>query len=352
MCIFGWLILVLPPHANAFDCQQAKTKTEQMICDPSSPFGFIKSQDDELDIAYQWALMRIGDTQKLIGEQRQWLKDTRNTCPDRDCLAKAYRERLETLKERVRKPGCYTLQPIVDGQKVKPIEPVCTAMEKNLNQFCDQPPMACGLKIAPEFRQQITLPEWTPLDARASRGLIEEFIRAPWQDATSLSQQEKDALWEEDRPEIEQALAEKRLSFSSAQLDLYNLGQSQKAYRLDLGDCESKNADFANPKFWGEKIDAASIRIQFAPEVAKPLFDQYFTVEKTIFGNAFIFAGKTYSYYMHGKANYVNEDEPPAENWLEVFRNETWTNPGNNKISLSRDYICNFNYQPTQGVSK
>jgi len=51
-------------------------------------------------------------------------------CPDRECLAKVYRERLETLATLVQISGCYTLQPIKDSGKVRPIEPVCEVMEK------------------------------------------------------------------------------------------------------------------------------------------------------------------------------------------------------------------------------
>ncbi len=259
LCIAGWLMQILPAQAASFDCKKAQTKTEHMICDPSRPFGFIESQDDELNIAYQWAVMRVNDKQKLINEQRRWLKDIRNTCADRACLAKVYRERLETLAALVQTPGCYTLQPIKDDGKVRPIEPVCKAMEKNLNRFCDQPPMACGLKIAAEYRQQIILPNWIPLNTEANRRLIEKFMRAPWQDA-GITQQDKDALWEEERPKIEQAFFEKRLSFSTAQLDLYNLGKPQTAYRLDYGDCQTNNPQFTDRGQWGKAIQPAPVK--------------------------------------------------------------------------------------------
>jgi uncharacterized protein len=124
----GLVIWTTSLQAASFDCKQAKTKIELMICDSSSPFGFVETQDEDLNIAYQWALMRVNDKQKLIKEQRHWLKDVRNACPDRECLARVYRDRLEELAILVQTTGCYTLQPIKDSGKVRPIEPVCEAM--------------------------------------------------------------------------------------------------------------------------------------------------------------------------------------------------------------------------------
>ena len=339
---FAWLLLLWSAtfQAVGFDCKKAKTKTEQMICDESSPISFLKTRDDELDIAYQWALMRVGDKQKLVKEQRRWLKDIRNVCPDKNCLAKAYFSRFDELAEWLPTPGCYTLQPIKNEGKVRPIEPVCEAMEKDLNQFCDQPPVACGLKVAPAFRDRITLPNWTPLDPIAHRGLIDEFIRTPWQDP-HIPQHEVDTLLQQERTKIEQAIAEKRLSFSMTQLDLYNLDKLQTAYRLDYGDCLISK----ERKQWDRAIQAATVNIQIAPKIAKTLFKQYFTVEKSVHGNVFRYGGKTYSFLMFGKSNHL-EELPPAENWLWINRLDPWTYPGDDKVNLRMKNICFFNYQP------
>lgn len=351
LCIAGWLMQILPAQAASFDCKKAQTKTEQMICDPSRPYGFIDSQDDELNIAYQWAVMRVNDKQKLINEQRRWLKDIRNHCADRACLAKVYRERLETLAALVQTPGCYTLQPVKEGKKVRPIEPVCEVMEKNLNRFCDQPPMACGLKIAPEYRHQILLPYWIPMDhPEGYPGLIEEFIRMPWQEPHT-HQQEVETELQEELTKIEQALTENRLSFSTAELDLYNLGKPQTAYRLDYGDCQIRNPQIADRTHWNRAIQLAAVKIQIAPESAKTLFKQYFTVEKTIHGNIFIYGGKTYSYLMDGYSNHL-EELPPAENSLIINRHERWTEPISKEVNLNMRNICFFKYQPNQGVPK
>lgn len=350
LCIAGWLMQILPAQAASFDCKKAQTRTEHMICDPSSPYGFIDSQDDELNIAYQWAVMRVNDKQKLLNEQRRWLKDIRNTCADRACLSKVYRERLETLAALVQTPGCYTLQPIKDSKKVRPIEPVCEVMEKNLNQFCDQPPVACGLKIAPEFRGKIILPHWTPMDhPEGYSRLIEEFIRMPWQELHTPQEKAETELQKE-RTKIEQALTENRLSFSTAELDLYNLGKPQTAYRLDYGDCQTSNPQFTDREQWGKAIQPAPVKIQVAPEIVKTLFKQFFTVEKTIYGNVFIYGGKTYSFWMHGYSDHAGV--PTVENWLYIDRLEQKLYSNDTQLTLIRKNICIFKYQPISGEKK
>lgn len=343
LCGLMWSITT---QSAGFDCKQAQTKTEQMICDPSSPFGFIKSQDDELDIAYQWALMRVQDKQKLLKEQRYWLKNIRNACSDRQCLAQAYFKRLEELAAQVQTKKCYTPLPIVDSGKVLAIEPVCRILEKNLNQFCDQPPMACGLKIAPEFRNRLSLPTWTPLDPEANRALIEEFIRAPWQNVSTVDADKR--IWQEERDEIEKAFSEKRIGFSEAQLDLYNLNKTGTVYRLDYGNCEADNPQFKNRPRWDRKINPAQVKIQHAPNVIRPLFEQYFPLQHSPFNEVLLFDGKIYDFAMGGKSN-DNEEGPPADNWFVVNRRDTWINPGVKKVRLIMNNICRFNYQPTQG---
>src|SRR5262245_10014521 len=45
---------------------------------------------------------------------------------------------------------CYVAQPVHDvNGKQLPIAPVCRSLEANMNEFCDEPPLMCGIKIAP-----------------------------------------------------------------------------------------------------------------------------------------------------------------------------------------------------------
>ncbi len=341
-------------QAASFDCGKAQTKVEKLICSDSS----IGELDDEMSTAYQWALMRAKDKQKVIEAQRRWLK-ARDACKeDSACLWNAYPTRIRELEALVKTGGCYTLEPILDGGKtgkVLPIEPVCEVLEKNLNRFCDEPPMVCGLKVAPEFRDKITFPTWTPIESKDNLALIEAFIRAPWIDRT------KDHFdqyrWDIERPEIEQAIKEKRLSFSQTNLDLYNLGQAQPAYKLDYGNCEANNPRLKERIQWDalEIHQPSSVKVHHAPEILRSLFQQYFPLDGDPLREVFLFEGKVYDYGMgsHEPEKRTSDDaeNAPYRPWvigLGVGRHERWTNPGNNKILLNSNGICRFQYQPIQ----
>lgn len=349
--VVGWLVLCVAAHAASFDCAKAGTKVEKLVCVKNS---LLSQLDEDMNGAYQWALMRNENKQQIISEQKYWLKAVRNACEDEDCLWNAYVIRVKELRELAPSKGCYTLMPLFDGGlrgNARPIEPVCLALEKNLNQFCDQPPMACGLKIAPEFRDQIILPTWSPLDPAANQALIEEFIRAPWQDNSDGFDKRQ---WEVERPDIEKALAEKRLTFSQAKLDLYNLGDAQTAYRLSFGSCEANNPQFSDRERWDEKINPVSVQIHHAPEVVRPLFKQYFPLQHEALNEVFLYDGKVYDFGMGGVDIIVGETipgkkQPLAENWLGVNRRERFVLPRDKKVNLYMDNICKFSYQPTQG---
>ncbi len=76
---------------------------------------------------------------------------------------------------------CYLPKPVLIDGKERPNEPVCEVLAKNLNRFCDSPPMVCRLKIHPDFSQDLALPDWKPLAHQTDLRRIEEFIRAPWE---------------------------------------------------------------------------------------------------------------------------------------------------------------------------
>lgn len=348
--LVNYLVLARTVTAASFDCHKAASTVEKLICEKN---GFLSDLDDDLSIAYQWTLIRAESKQKVIETQRHWLTTVRNVCQDKECLAKAYFARIDELTIQAEKPGCYVLQPIkdTDGKKVRPVEPVCHVLEKNLNRFCDQPPVACGLKIYPEFRHQLTLLAWKAIDAQENLALMEAFLRAQWVDVTSVSQQKKDALWESKRQKIELALAEKRLSFSTARLDLYNLGEPKLYYRLDYGDCEASNPQFMNRERWGYAISAAPVQIQAAPEITRKFFKQYFPLERSPVGEVFLYGGKTYLFWMYGKSN-PSEEGPPADNWLMIDRLGEKVYAGDTRLTLFRTNICHFSYQPIPEGSK
>lgn len=345
LIVLGWLVLSLAVHAASFDCAKEKSEVEKLVCVPNS---LLSKMDDDLDTAYQWALVRMPDKQKVRNAQRHWLKTVRNVCRDEACLWRVYQSRLDELAIAQAKADagkCYALSPLKDAHgKVRQIEPVCQVLEKNLNRFCEQPPMACGLKIAAEFRDQLTLPTWMQLDLEANRTLIEEFIRAPWQDGSNDGSDER--RWQEAYDKIEKAFAKKRITFSQAQLDLYNLGNKQTAYRLDYGDCEANNPQFKDRQKWGWEIHSASVQIQPAPEITRALFQQYFPIGRSPLSEVFLYGGKAYSFWMQGKSNMSGVGGSPAQNILIIDRHERWIEPISKEVNLHKDNICFFSYQP------
>lgn len=98
----GWLavlplclVMALSAQAASFDCAKASTTIEKLICDNFT----ISKLDDELGKVYQGDLLKANGEQKqrLITEQKHWLKYTRNVCTDEPCFKHAYWSRLAEL---------------------------------------------------------------------------------------------------------------------------------------------------------------------------------------------------------------------------------------------------------------
>ena len=90
-------ILLLSGPAGAmgpsFDCTKAGTKVEKMICADKK----LSMLDLALAKIYATALEDASDPSQLRQQQRDWIKK-RNTCPDKACLQKKYREQIVSLK--------------------------------------------------------------------------------------------------------------------------------------------------------------------------------------------------------------------------------------------------------------
>ncbi|MBI5556782.1 MAG: DUF1311 domain-containing protein [Deltaproteobacteria bacterium] len=349
---------IFPADISEFkiDCAKADSKAKKIICkQDGSPLEqeWLARLDREMLPELQWALMRGRDKQKILDTQRQW-QQKRDTCENAlGCVVDVYSKRRMELKATWERPDqCYVLKPLSDAKdkpqvdadgNVQTIEPVCQAMEENLNQFCDQPPMVCGLQVAPRFQQLITFPEWTPLGPEANLVLIEEFIKAPREDSPNKKAPQK--MWEAERPKIEAALAAKRLTFSEARLDIFNLGTLQLAYRLDYGTCRADNPQLANKDEWGRRAKSAPIKIQHAPAVIRQLFKDYSPIGSGTVQETFLYGGKTYTYWMmRGEEQY---NYP-----LYVNRHERWVNPVSLEVHLTEHNKCRFDYQPNKEESK
>jgi hypothetical protein len=229
-------------RATALECSKAKTKIEKLIC-----------ADRELvftewffDNQYRRALSVLPSRgkSKLIQEQRYWLRNVRDRCEDEDCLKHVYRVRGEVVDRQffaymALGGGIYRL---ITGQHFA----VCRELEQNLNRFQKDPPMVCGLRFRPHFKD-FKHPDWEDLNPcefqAAVRSMIDLEIRhmPNW----------KNALPEQQQQELEKRLAEIRLAFERnqvklqrARFDLDRHEGKETVLRLEVGNCEpARNYD-------------------------------------------------------------------------------------------------------------
>jgi hypothetical protein len=200
--------------------------------------------------------------------------------------------------------------------------------------------MVCRLKIAPKFQSILVSPEWTPLDPEANRRKIDDFIRTPWGE-TNL----KDEMWALYRPDIEKAFTEKHITFSHAQVDLYNLGNKQTVYLLDTDDCE-EGSPLKHMKTW-RKRKTGPQKNQYAPEIINSLYRKYFEVGPGyVSGQLFLYNGATYSSL--AIREYTPWSTPPYQLRLEINRSERWANQDSNELKLRTRNICTFLYKQPQ----
>ncbi len=89
----GWLVLPTMAQAASFDCAKANTKIEKLICGDAG----LSKLDDELGEAYKHAIDQQDDKDRIVKEQKHWLKETLKLCQDTNCLKSAYRRRIGEL---------------------------------------------------------------------------------------------------------------------------------------------------------------------------------------------------------------------------------------------------------------
>jgi len=81
-------------HAASFNCDQASTKVEKLICSDTQ----ISKLDDEISFEYKRALSEgYNSPQQIKNEQRAWLKK-RNNCINSECLIFEYKTRILELR--------------------------------------------------------------------------------------------------------------------------------------------------------------------------------------------------------------------------------------------------------------
>lgn len=93
-------ICILSTHANSasFDCTKATTWVEKTICESPE----LSKLDEAMAKKYRIDLASAADYEdsqaykaRVIDDQRKWLKFQRDTCNDKACLSREYKERIE-----------------------------------------------------------------------------------------------------------------------------------------------------------------------------------------------------------------------------------------------------------------
>lgn len=82
-----------PAIAAGFDCKNAKSSVEKLICADEQ----LSELDEALNRQFREALKKTGDRKSFVKEQQAWIRE-RNKCVDAECLQKAYKNRQMSLK--------------------------------------------------------------------------------------------------------------------------------------------------------------------------------------------------------------------------------------------------------------
>jgi len=88
LCIFSTL-----GFAAGFDCAKANSAVEKLICSDNA----LSKADEELSNIYSQALASSATPPEFKKEQINWIRAKRDTCRNRECIAEAYKKRIEVL---------------------------------------------------------------------------------------------------------------------------------------------------------------------------------------------------------------------------------------------------------------
>jgi len=91
-----WMFLAASAFAASFDCTSTANSVEKFVCNNPT----ISSLDSRLGTIYVNDMSKASDEQRerLVREQRHWLKFSRNSCRDETCFKHAYWSRLSELE--------------------------------------------------------------------------------------------------------------------------------------------------------------------------------------------------------------------------------------------------------------
>lgn len=102
---------------------------------------------------------------------------------------------------------------------------LCRDLAANLNTFKNEPPLICGLKFSPKFKD-FRFPKWQPLDVNKNMNIFDEILHhkksrpyTPW---------------------IQKLLEQGQVTLGRAMIDFNFDGKKNQVYRMEMKSCQNR----------------------------------------------------------------------------------------------------------------
>ena len=240
--------------AASFDCVNAGTKVEKMICSNAD----VSVMDEQLTEAYKKAMETVSDKEALKKQQVKWLKEIRNKCLDYECLVQAYPSQVELLKASsgpsLGKQAVISLVHASAASTVnskKPMTfklvygdsyPICKPYVDMLNaaKYTEYP--ACERKILPEFSQFKAI-NWRKIENKQEmKQIIDARLNFNYM---YYGDDRKDMLIKE-KNEINKLIDTSELKMYSFLIDIEKDGKNEELYKTIVDFSWAENANLCN----------------------------------------------------------------------------------------------------------
>lgn len=93
LSLLALLVIASVSYAASFNCDKATSLVEKLICSDLE----LSKLDDQMTRAYKKELAESANKADAKARQRAWITKERDVCTDVDCIARAYKTRLEVL---------------------------------------------------------------------------------------------------------------------------------------------------------------------------------------------------------------------------------------------------------------
>lgn len=279
------LFLAQPVAAASFDCAKASTAVEKTICGDVE----LSKLDEALVAAYARVLAQATVPNSLRSEQRKWLRDIRDACPDAACVKAAYETRIAELAKIAEAPdpaNARDVGPVAEGfvaldelgnpldEDGLPIGPgnllpgsgyeyqgvriaysvddnLCSGIALGLRQHSMSPVYICGVpfpKASPpgNFFGFWRVPPWRSMDPANNIDLVKEMFFWANDRERALGKEDSarqklsgtiipdifDKLWATSEERVKALIAAGRVQLQRSQFDYDNDGADETVYRM------------------------------------------------------------------------------------------------------------------------